>query len=144
MANLVYTKGIFEIFGANTDLDSADLRVLLLKSSYTPNKDHNFVADVVASSAEISVAGYARQTLASKTLTEDDTNDMVYLDANDVTFPGLATGQTFQYPVMFRHTGSDATAPVISAYDVGATPTAGTDVVIQWALPANGAILKGA
>jgi hypothetical protein len=143
VANLVYTRGIFEIFGANTDLDSADLRLLLLKNTYSANKDHNVVNDVISGSLEISVVGYSRQTLASKTLTEDDTNDMVYLDANDVTFAGLATGQTFQWAVLFRHTGSDATAPVIAGYDLGATPTAGADVVVQWATPANGAVLKG-
>ena len=140
MADFVFTRGIAELFKADTDLDTADLRVLLLTSTYTQNKDNNFVADL---GNELTVGGYARQTLTGETVTEDDANDQVYLDANDPLFAALATGETIGWMVLFRQTGADATAPVLCAYDVTNTPTNGSDVTVQFAAPASGAALRG-
>lgn len=140
MANLVYNRGIFEVMNLGA-LSTADLRVMLVQSTYTENKDHNVVADVVAH--ELSVAGYARVALTTKTLTEDDTNDFAYLDADDVAFGALTAGQTIGGAVLFRHTGSDATAPVIAYYDLINTPTNGGTFTVQWNTPANGGVLKG-
>lgn len=56
--------------------------------------DLNTVADLLAAATECSVGGYARQTVASFTATEDDTNDRVNIDFGDVAFGALATGQT--------------------------------------------------
>lgn len=140
MANLIYNRGIYEVMNLGA-LATADLRLLLVTSAYTADKDHNFVADVVAS--ELTVGGYARQTLANKTLTEDDTNDFAYLDADDVLFSSLVAGETIGGAILFRHTGADATAPVIAFYDLTNTPTNGGNFTVQWNTPANGGVLKG-
>jgi len=139
MANGVYNRGLFEIANAVADLDAADLRVLLLNSGYTFSKAHNVVADVVAN--EISVAGYARQTLANKVVVEDDTNNRAYLDADDSVFPSMAAGQTIGGAAIFRHTGSDATAALIVFVDVADVATAGTAFTLTWAAPGSGGIL---
>lgn len=141
MANGVYNRGLYLLMTAAANLASADVRVLLVKNTYTFAKTHNFVADVIAGSLEISVASYARQTLTGKSVTEDDTNGFAYFDANDVTFAGLAAGQTIGGAVVFLHTGSDATAQVLFFYDLPDTPTSG-DFVIQWATPANGGLAR--
>lgn len=140
MANLVYNRGKFEISNGAIDLDTSDLRVLLVQSSYTELATHNVVADIVAS--ELSVVGYARQALANKTATEDDVNGFAYLDADDVVFTSLAAGQTIGGAVVFRHTGADATAPLLAFYDLTNTPTNGGNFTLQWASPANGGVLK--
>lgn len=145
MANGVYNKCVEELGKALTDLDDGDLRVLLVQSSYTFNKDHLFVDDGSANdpaSHEVSVSGYARQTLANTTVTRDDTNDFAYLDADDVNFAGLATGQTVGGAVLFRHTGADGTAPLLAFYDLANTPTNGGDIGVQWNTPANGGVMK--
>lgn len=139
MADLVTNKCLFELFTGDANLDAADLRCLLIKTS-APTVDTNFVADIT----EVAVSGYARQTLTGETVTEDDTNDFAYLDANDATFAGLATGETVLGACVFRHTGNDATAPVYTFHDLTDTPTNGGDIVVQWATPANGGVLKGA
>lgn len=147
MANGCYNKGIAQVFNGGTDLDTSDLRVLLVKTTYTFNKDHAFVDDGTANdplSHEIGVSGYARQTLASKTVTQDDTNDLAYLDATDVDFTGMASGETIGGVVLFRHTGTDTTAPLIAFYALASIPTSITDLTIKWAAPANGGVLKGA
>lgn len=140
MANSVTNKAKYELATGDANLDAADLRVLLLTSSGAPTADTNFVSDIVAN--ELSVSGYARATLASESVTEDDTNDFAYLDAADPVFSALVAGQTIGWACLFRHTGADATAPVYCNYDVTDTPTNGGDVTIQFATPANGGALK--
>lgn len=145
MANLVYNKGLEELAKALTDLDGSDLRVLLVQSTYTANKDHLFVDDGSANdpqSHELSVSGYARQALANEAVTRDDTNDFAYMDADDTVFTGLAAGQTIGGAIVFRHTGVDTTAPLIAFYDLPDTPTNGGNITLQWATPANGGVLK--
>lgn len=58
--------------------------------------DLNTVNDllVTAGATECTVGGYARQNLARSLAAEDDVNDRVNIDAADVAFGALATGQT--------------------------------------------------
>jgi hypothetical protein len=142
MANGVYNRGKFLAATAAVNLGTADLRVLLVKSTYAFDATHNFVADVVAGSQEISAAGYARQTLAGKTVTEDDVNGFAFLAATDPVFPGMAAGQTIGGMVLFIHTGSDATAQVLAFYDLTDTLTNGLAVTVAFALAAAGGVLK--
>ena len=141
MADLVTNKCKYELFTGDANLDAADLRMLLLKTA-APTVDTNFVADIVAN--ELTVGGYARQTLAGETVTEDDTNDFAYLDATDPVWAALVAGETIIGAVLFRQTGADATAPVYTFYDVTDTPTNGGDFTLQLNTPANGGALKGA
>jgi hypothetical protein len=145
MANGVYNKGLEELAQATTDLQGADLRLMLVKSSYTFNKDHLTVDDGSANdplSHEVTVSGYARQALANEVVTRDDTNDFTYLDADDVVFTALVAGETIGGAVLFRHTGVDTTAPLIAFYDLVDTATNGGNVTVQWNTPANGGVLK--
>jgi hypothetical protein len=142
MANGVYNRGKFLVATAGVNLSTADLRVLLVKSTYTFDPDHNFVADVVAGALEISAAGYARQALTSKTVVEDDANDFAYLDADDPNFGSIAAGQTVGGMVLFIHTGSDATAQLIAYYDLVDTLTNGLALSVAFAAVALGGVLK--
>jgi hypothetical protein len=58
--------------------------------------DLNTVNDllVTAGATECTVGGYARQNLSRTNAAEDDANDRVNIDASDVSFGALATGQT--------------------------------------------------
>lgn len=140
MANGVYNKGKYVIANAGANLASADLRVLLVNSAYSFDADHNFVSDVSAN--EISVGGYARSALDNKILTEDDTNDFAYLDADDEVFTSLASGQTIGGAILYLFNAADSAAALIAFYDVTDTPTNGGNVTIQWAAPASGGVLK--
>lgn len=143
MANFVTNKCKYELFTGDANLDAADLRVLLLKSS-TPSPDVNFVADLTPATNEVTVSGYARQALAGETVTEDDTNDYAYLDATDPVFASLVAGETITWAMLYRQVTTDADSPVYAGYDVTDTPTNGGDVTIQFNTPANGGALKGA
>jgi hypothetical protein len=142
MANGVYNRGKYLIATAGANLASADLRVLLVKDTYVFDNDHNFVSDVIAGSKEISVGGYARVALTTKTVTEDDTNDFAYLDADDVLFAALAAGQTVGGAVLYKFNAADGAAEVIAFYDLTDTLTNGGDITVVWNTPANGGVLK--
>ncbi len=145
MASITTNKGRYLLTKAATgavDLLADTIEVILLGTGYTPNKDHAFVSDVVAS--ELSGTGYTggyggsgRKTLASKTFTQDDTNDLAKFDAADVTWTGINAGTIGFAAISVRKT-SDADSPVLAIVDVADTVTNGGDLTIQW--HANGII----
>ena len=129
----LFNRGIQELLSGSTDWDGAtDLRVMLVDDTYTFDPDDNVIADLGA--VELTgVSGYARTTLASRTLTEDDSGNRVVLDEADTAFGALGTGDTIGGIVVFRHTGSDATAALIGFLDVSpAVPTNGSTFTAQW------------
>ena len=137
MASNLYQEGLLRIMNRNIDLAADTIKVLLLGTGYTPNKDHQFVSDVVAS--ELSGTGYTggfggsgRKTLASKALAKSDTTDKAYFDAADVTWSAINAG-TIGYAVVFKEITSDALSPVIANVDVADIVTNGGDVTIAWA-----------
>lgn len=140
MANGVYNKGKY-LLATGLNLSSADVRLLLVKSTYTFNPDHNFISPDVGAE-EISVGGYARQALTTKTVTEDDTNDFAYLDADDLVFTSLVAGQTIGGAILYQYNAADASAALLAFFDLTDTATNGGNVTVQWATPANGGVLK--
>lgn len=139
MANALYNRGKYLIF-TNAISASTDLRVLLVKSSYTFAATHNTVADVVAD--EITASGYARAPLTNETVTEDDANGFAYLDADDTLMGSIATGQTIGGAILYKYNASDSSADLVAFYDLSDTPTNGAAITVQWAAPASGGVLK--
>lgn len=137
MADLVTNKLKYELATGDANLDAADLRCGLIKTT-APTVDTNFRSDVT----ELTVGGYSLQTLSGKTVTEDDTNDFAYLDATDPQFTALASGETIIFGFLYRHVSVASDSPVYACYDVTDTPTNGGDVTLQFATPANGAAIK--
>ncbi|CAB4177316.1 hypothetical protein UFOVP998_11 [uncultured Caudovirales phage] len=147
MAATIFNEGKKRLFNGGVDLDASDLRVLLVKDTYVVDPDQSALDDGTSSdiaSHEVTASGYARQTLANKVVSVDLTNNFSYFDADDVTFPSMAVGQSIGGVVLFLHTGSDATAvPLVFYPKSPAQPTAGSALSVQWPTPANGALLKG-
>jgi hypothetical protein len=114
MANVVYTKFLAEVAKGTIDLDAAGtvVRMLLVRdtSTYVADKDDEFVSDL-AGLVEISVASYARQTLASKAVSVDATNDWALWDCDDVSFGSLETGQTVLAVILYVQTGGNDASP---------------------------------
>lgn len=130
MASLVTNRG--KVILVTNGWAGTSYRVALVTASYTPSADHNFVADLTN---ELSGGNYARQTLASLTVTENDTDDRAQLDAADTVFSSLqlAAG-TPRYAVVYRNVTNDADSPIIAAIDLGDPPTAptGADFTVAW------------
>ena len=131
MADLTYTRGTYEVASGTTIWGTSDIRCMLVSTAYTADKDHNTVSDAVANE----IPSATRQALASMTVTEDDANDRTDLDAADIVFATVPGTVAIGGVVIFRHTGSDATAPLLCFKDLSSAnkSTNGGDVTIVWA-----------
>jgi len=143
MAN-VYNRTKRNALEGDLELDSAVIKCLLLKTSALAfDPDHNFVADVIAGAGEVTVAGYARQTLGSKTFAQDDTNNRGEAKNNELTFGPLTAGETIGAAVVYREVTNDADSVVVAHYDLADTPTNGGSEKIQFdGLATAGAFLR--
>lgn len=135
MANALYNRGKKLILDA-TDLTTADLRVLLLKSG-SFDADHNFVSDLTPGTNEQSGGTYVRKALANESVTEDDTNNIAKFDADDVTWTALSvTSGNVTAAVVYKYNAADASAELVAWIDTMTpalpfTPNGG-DWTIQW------------
>ena len=119
MAATIFNEAKKRIANGGIDLDTSDIRCALVKDTYVVDPDQAALDDGTANdiaSHEITASGYARQTLANKSVSVDLVNNFSYFDADDVTFPSMAVGQSIGGVVVFLHTGSDASAVPIAFY----------------------------
>lgn len=109
MANALFNPGREGHLDGTIIESSGDIRAMLVKSTYSFNAAHKFLADLGAVDNGRSAA------LGTKTVTDG------VFDAADTSL--VATSAVAcNAIVVFQHTGSDATARVIAYID---TPTAG-------------------
>jgi hypothetical protein len=124
MASIVTNRGKWWLAKNDWTSGSFVIRAMVMTSSYTPSVDHNFVSDVTN---EITNANYARRTVSNRTLTEDDTNDRVKVDADDITpFTALGAGDLPKYVGIYVQTGGSDASPsdddLLMVLDLGSAP----------------------
>jgi hypothetical protein len=137
MAN-VYNRGKFIILDSSLDFVSDTIKCILLTDAATFDVDHNTLDQISTNRA----AGTTDQILAGKSVTEDDTNDCAYWDATDVTFAAVTGGQTVGAAALYKEVGAESADLLVSFYDLVDTDANGGAITVQWALPANGGVLK--
>ncbi len=131
------------------DLTADTVKVALISDDTAYTFDpatHTFVNDILdggTTAIEFTGSGYSRQTLSSKTVTQDDTDNEGVFDAADVTFTSL-DGDTIQGIIIYQQIGVDDTTPgddrVLVVYDDDSAgsladlplTTNGGDVTIQF------------
>jgi hypothetical protein len=137
----LFNRGILVLSNGDSTWDGGgDIEIMLMGTAFSFNRDSDFVADISAN--EISTTNYARQNVATRTTTLDDTNDRVVYDAADNLFTALGPasgGPTVGSCVHERNTGSDATSPLINHLDFTDTTVNGGNFTVQYA--ATGCIL---
>lgn len=107
-----------DLFNANIDFASDTIKVALLTNAYTPNIDtQDFWDDVSAN--ETSGDGYTAggETLGTKSITVDTTNDRAEFDAADASWTSASF--TARYIVIYKDTGVASTSPLIAYIDTG-------------------------
>jgi hypothetical protein len=117
MPSKLYGNFLVKALNKEVDWDTDTIKVALTTSSYTPNQDtHDYFNDVTN---EVTGTGYTAggNTLASKTITYDDANNVIVLDAADTTW-GSST-ITARYAVVYASTGTASTSPLIGYVDFG-------------------------
>lgn len=137
MSSILTNKGLYMILSGDVDLRDDTIKVMLISSAYvTPLATVNFVSDISAN--ELTGTGYVagfggsgRRALASKTLTEDDTNGVAVFDAADLTWTGITAG-TAKHAAIIKEVTSDADSPVLGFISFTAQVTAGGSLLIAW------------
>lgn len=127
MANVVANIAKSGLLDGTIDLNSHDIRLLLVKTGSTAEAD---IVDANTISAigtlnEVTVSGYARAALANETVTTDDTNDRAQFTADTVAFGALATGETIIGAIVYKHVTNDTDSIPILFLDLTDTPTNG-------------------
>lgn len=131
-----FQSGVMKCMDGTIALLTDTIKVYAVKSSYTPNRDHDFVGDTTEITG---VSGYTggfggagRKTLASKTLTVTDASDLFAFDAADVAFGALGTGDTIGGFVITKEITNDAASPIVAFNGITNTPTNGASVTLQF------------
>lgn len=121
MASVVYNSFKSDIMKGNIDLDTDTIKIALVTSSYTADIDaHEFFDDITN---EVSGTGYTAggETLASVTVSIDDTDDEGVFDAADVTWTSSTI--TARGAVIYKSTGTASTSPLVCYIDFGSDKT---------------------
>lgn len=145
MASGAFTSGMTKAMDGTNPYLTTTHKVMLLATAtpYTYDPDHDNISMGGANDpddAELNVGGYTRgfggagrKTLASKTITTNDTNNRVEWDAADVTWTALAAGQTIEAAVVVVEITNDAGSQLVIYLDPTNIPTNGSDVTLQFA-----------
>lgn len=134
---VIYNEFKEELLKGTIDCEN-DTFKLILVAGHTPNIDtHTGYSSV--SGDEESGTGYTAggETLASLTVTKDNTNDRASWDAADVTWTGLDVG-TPSHAILYDDTVTSPADCLVAYWEV-TTASNGGNYTIQWG--ANGIIL---
>lgn len=136
MANFWYNEAKRALLAGELDLDTDDLRVMLVMTNTTADTedDANTISGFTTLD-EYDGSGYARQALANETISEDAANDRAEVDADDAVFASLGAGtRQAQAAIVFKHVTNDTDSVPIAFIDSGGFPFDGTgsNLTIQW------------
>lgn len=126
MASLIYNSAVDDMARGAIDFDTDTFKVLLVTSSYTPNKDTHDKRDDVTN--EVTGTGYSTGGVTSAcTVTKDTANDKVTLAFASVSWASSTI--TARGAVIYKSRGGASSADELVAYnDFGAdvSTTSGT------------------
>jgi hypothetical protein len=118
MASLIYNSAVDDMARGAIDFDTDTFKVMLVTSSYTPNKDTHDKRDDVTN--EVSGTGYTAGGVTSAcTVTKDTANDRVTLSFAAVNWASSTI--TARAAVIYKSRGGLASADELVCYvDFGA------------------------
>ena len=108
MANIIYQAGLADLLTTAKTWGAGTWKAALERSTstYSPNKDDDSILDA-SGLILITVASYVTQTIATPTVTKDDTNDRVVLGCATISFGTLEAGQTVKSIIIYRDDGGN-------------------------------------
>lgn len=116
MASLIYNSAVEDLAKGAIDFDTDTFKVMLVTSSYTPNKDTHDKRDDVTN--EVSGTGYTSGGETSAcTVTKDTATDKVTLSFAAVSW-GSST-ITAAGAVIYKSTGTASADPLVGYIDFG-------------------------
>lgn len=123
--SLVYTPALVSFLKAEINLSSADVRAILVKSSYVVDRAHQFLNQIAAGDRIGSAVA-----LTSEAVTTDGA-----FDAANPTFTSVAAGSEIAGVVLYVHTGTESTSRLLAFINSAIgfpRPTNGGNVTIEW------------
>lgn len=133
MASGWYTPGLHKVLTRSIDAVNDTLKAILVTSSYTPDKDHEFASSLTN---ELSGTGYVggfagagRKTLAGKAFSLDTTNDRVEWTFTGVLWSAINAGNP-KYLIIAKEITNDAATQLLGWLDLGTVVTNGGDLTI--------------
>lgn len=133
MASLAYNSAKIKLSdGSTIDWVNDTVKVMLVTSSYTPDKDlHDFRDDVTN---EVVGTGYSAggMALANKAHTQDDSNDRAVFDADNLVWSTATI--TARAAVLYKSRGGASSADELIAYVdfLADKSSTAADFTIQW------------
>lgn len=140
MANFVYTHAKHLIATGALNLDTADLRALLVMSNTTTDTEEDKTTiSGFTTLDEYNGSAYARKTLGASTVTEDTGNNRSEVDVADFAWSALGAGtRSAQAMVVFAFVTNDADSVPIAFIDTGGFPFAGNGGDVNVTVNAEG------
>lgn len=134
--SFVYTPAKKLLANGGLDLDTNDMRVLLVMTNTTADteQDAAFIGDFTTLD-EYNGAAYARKTLTGEVVNEDDPNNRAEFDADDVTWASLGAGtRQAAGALLFKFVTNDADSVPVAYIDSGGFPINGNgaNFTITW------------
>jgi hypothetical protein len=139
MANLVWNTWKSKDGNSWTAGADSAYKCLLLTSGYTPDADHNFVADLTPGTYEITGGSYARQNVVTRTVNKNTSTDKYEHAANNPQFTALAGPAEPRYCAVYRVVATDADHQLVCLLDLGA----GLSIVGDFMVKFNGGATSG-
>ena len=114
MASLIYNSALNDMAAGAIDFDTNSFKIILVTSSYTPNKDtHTKRSDVTN---EISGTGYTSGGVSTAvTVTNDTANDRIDINFADVSWASATL--TAAAAVIYKTTGTASTDNLVAYLD---------------------------
>ena len=134
MASAFYNSGKTKLWNGGIDPDTDTIKASFLLATYTPDVDAHDAFDDISAHEVPATGGYSAGgvALASKTVTQDNTNNRAVFDAVDILIAS-STISSVRYVALYKDTGTPATSYLICYIDLlVAKSTAGDDFEIEW------------
>lgn len=114
MASLIYNSCLNDMATGAIDFDTDTFKIMLVTSSYTPNKDTHTKRSNVTN--EITGTGYTSGgTTTTVTVTNDTANDRIDIDFSDVSWSSATL--TAAAAVIYKSTGTAASDNLVAYLD---------------------------
>ncbi|MHB2015317.1 MAG: hypothetical protein ACYCW6_00055 [Candidatus Xenobia bacterium] len=134
MASHMYDIATLKLNDGTISWSSSTIKAALVNANYVYSSAHTNMTQVTGVSGELTVSGYSRQTLASKTETEVGASHYTALSAGNVTWASLATGDTAVAVLIFYDPGTGDSNTILLGY-VALSPsivTNGGGAIVTW------------
>lgn len=143
-----YTNGLNEVMLGNIDLINDTIKLMLVKSTHTPDKSHVNISEISADECDCTgytggFAGAGRKTVTMDN-TANQTDDRADFGAADVSMGALggAANNTIGYVMLVKEVTNDGDSLLIAYSDPANLLTDGSTVTIDFTAAASGGNLR--